>query len=110
VASPVAGSPIPLSSPTVAIPTTVPAPIATPVRGVQVEVQIVERTWLGVWVDGQPVVGEEVRPGYTRTFAGEQSVRLRMGNAAGVVAIVNGDSQGALGARGQAIDAFWARQ
>jgi len=109
-ASPVAESPQPISTPTQAVATIAPAVSATPVRGVQVDVQIADRTWLAVWVDGQQILAEEVRPGYTKTFNGDQSVRMRVGNAIGVIATVNGISHGALGARGQAIEAFWGRQ
>ncbi len=109
-ASPVAESPQPISTPTEVVATIAPVAAATPVRGVQVDVRIADRTWLAVWVDGQQILAEEVRPGYTRTFNGDQSVRMRVGNAIGVIATVNGISQGALGARGQAIEAFWGRQ
>jgi hypothetical protein len=101
VASPglAGGSPEPIS----------PVAVATPIRGVQVDVRITERTWLAVSVDGQQVMAEEVRPGYTRTFNADQSVRMRVGNAIGVSVTVNGSAQGALGARGQGIEAFWGR-
>jgi cytoskeleton protein RodZ len=89
--------------------TTGPVAVATPIRGVQVDVRITERSWLAVWVDGQPVMAEEVRPGYTRTFNADSSVRMRAGNAIGVVVTINGSAQGALGARGQAIEAVWGR-
>jgi cytoskeletal protein RodZ len=107
VASPVS-SPQVSASPEPSV-TIAPVPVATPVRGVQVDVRITERTWLAVTVDGQPVMAEEVRPGYTRTFNADQSVRMRIGNAIGVSVTVNGSAQGALGARGQAIEAFWGR-
>ncbi|MFN0071708.1 MAG: RodZ domain-containing protein [Chloroflexota bacterium] len=103
-------SPAPLGSPVSNTSTLTPVAAPTPVRGIQVEVRITERSWLAVWVDGQAVLAEESRPGFTRTFAADQSVRMRVGNAVGVVVTVNGNTQGALGARGQAIDAFWGRQ
>jgi hypothetical protein len=107
VASPVAspGSLAASPEPTLSIPVAIP----TPMRGVQVDVRITERSWLAVWVDGQSVMAEEVRPGYTRTFNGDSSIRIRVGNAIGVVVTINGSSQGALGARGQAIEAVWGR-
>src|SRR6266508_2136997 len=95
---------LPASSPVVvavASPTVAP----TPVRGVRVEARVTERTWLAVWVDSRPVMAEEVQPGFARAFDADESIRMRVGNAAGVHVTVNGTSQGALGARGQIIDA-----
>jgi cytoskeletal protein RodZ len=106
------GVPSPVASPGtsgIATETTPPVAVATPMRGVQIDVRVTERSWLAVWVDGQSVMAEEVRPGYTRTFNADQSVRMRVGNAIGVVVTINGSAQGALGARGQAIEANWGR-
>jgi hypothetical protein len=63
-----------------------------------------------VWVDGRSVMAETVQTGFTRSFTAEQQVRMRVGNAAGVQVVVNGATQGPLGGRGQAVDAFWGRQ
>jgi cytoskeleton protein RodZ len=87
-----------------------PSPVPTPARGLVVEARIVERSWLEVFVDGRREMSETVNPGFSRVFTAEQQVRMRVGNAAGVQAIVNGVSQGSLGPRGQAIDAVWGRQ
>ena len=87
-----------------------PSPVASPSRGLVVQAQVVERTWLEVVVDGQPALAETVQPGFSRSFTAEQQVRMRVGNAAGVQVAVNGVTQGPLGARGQAVDANWGRQ
>ena len=107
-----ASSPVVMAtvSPLPGIQSPVPAVAPTPTRGVQVEVRAVDRSWLAVWVDAQPVLEEEVRPGFSRTFSGDRSVRMRVGNAAAIGVTVNGITQGPLGARGQVIDAFWGRQ
>ena len=78
--------------------------------GLVVEAKGVEKTWLEVWVDGKSVLAETIQPGFTRSYSAEQQVRMRVGNAAGVQVVVNGSSQGPLGARGQAVDASWGRQ
>jgi hypothetical protein len=75
-----------------------------------VEAKAVEKTWLEVWVDGQSVLAETIQPGFTKSYSADQQVRMRVGNAAGVQVVVNGSSQGPLGARGQAVDAIWGRQ
>lgn len=88
-----------------------PSPVPQiPENGLLVEAKVVEKTWLEVWIDGRSVVAETTQPGFSRAFTAEQQVRMRVGNAAGVEVIVNGTTQGPLGARGQAVDAIWGRQ
>lgn len=84
-------------------------PSPTPARGIVVEARIVERTWLEVWVDGASALQDTLQAGTTRTFTGNESVRMRVANAAGVQVTVNGTSQGSLGARGQVVEAKWDR-
>ncbi|MGE3913254.1 MAG: helix-turn-helix domain-containing protein [Chloroflexota bacterium] len=100
-ASPAAGPPV-LAAPS-------PSP-AGPERGLVVDANIVEKTWMEVWVDGRSVMAETVQTGFSRSFTAEQQVRMRVGNAAGVQVVVNGATQGPLGVRGQAVDAIWGRQ
>ena len=108
-------SPSPVSAPpALAIgatgsPTPGPQP-AAPARGLVVDARVVERTWMEVWVDGKSVMADTAQPGFARSFTAEQQVRMRVGNAAGVQVVVNGATQGPLGVRGQAVDAFWGRQ
>jgi cytoskeleton protein RodZ len=87
-----------------------PTPPPTPARGLVVEARILERTWMEVWTDERQVLAETIQPGTSRTFQAEHQVKMRVGNAAGVHVIVNGTSQGQLGARGQAVEASWGRQ
>lgn len=107
-------SPLPATGPpTLANPGPSPSPAPSPVapeRGLVVDVRVVERTWIEVWVDGRSVLAESVQNGFSRSFTAEQQVRMRVGNAAGVQVVVNGATQGPLGARGQAVDATWGRQ
>jgi cytoskeletal protein RodZ len=100
------------ASPSPSPPVVAASPVPTPTsgRGLLVEARIVERTWLEVWVDGRTAVAETMAPGTNRSFTAEQQVRMRVGNAAGVQVTVNGVSQGALGAPGQAVEAIWGRQ
>jgi hypothetical protein len=103
-------SPAPQATPEVpwlSAPSPSPSP---PERGLVVNTRVVDRTWMEVWVDGRSVMAETVQAGFTRSFTAEQQVRMRVGNAAGVQVVVNGTTQGPLGARGQAIDAIWERQ
>ena len=113
----VAASPSPQPSPTSSGPPILgagpsPSPVAAvaPERGLIVDIKVVERTWMEIWVDGRSVVAETAQIGFTRSFTAEQQVRMRVGNAVGVQVVVNGVTQGPLGARGQAVDAIWGRQ
>lgn len=106
-------TPSPSPVPTTSIPSLAgasPSPVPVPERGLIVEAKVVDRTWMEVWVDGRSVLAETVQEGFTRSFTGEQQVRMRVGNAAGVQVVVNGATQGPLGVKGQAVDAIWGRQ
>ena len=75
--------------------------------GIEVELRIVEYAWLRVLVDGEEVFVGSLEAGTTQTWHGQESVALRCGNAGGVEAIVNGESLGLLGERGQVVDMEW---
>ena len=87
------------------------APTITPTlrvsTGVEVELNIVEYAWLRVVVDGEEAFVGSLEAGTTQTWRGQESVALRCGNAGGVEAIVNGESLGLLGERGQVVDMEW---
>lgn len=108
-----AATPIPAATPSVVPPASAAPPASGPSvarsRGLVVEARIAERTWVRVWVDERKVLEETVQAG-SRTFTAEQQVRMQVANAAVVQVLVNGVSQGSLGAQGQAVDASWNRQ
>jgi cytoskeletal protein RodZ len=95
---------IPTATPT-SIPTNTLAPSVS--SGVEVELNIVEYAWLRILVDGEQVFAGSLEAGTTQTWQGQESVALRCGNAGGVEAIVNGESLGLLGERGQVVDFEW---
>jgi cytoskeleton protein RodZ len=103
---------LPSGGPALALGGPSPSPVvaAGPDRGLIVDAKVVEKTWMEVWVDGQSVMADTVQPGYTRSFTADTQVRMRVGNASGVQVVVNGQTQGPLGVRGQAVDAIWGRQ
>jgi hypothetical protein len=103
IAEPTATS-FPTSTPTSA-PTDTPTPRVP--AGVEVELRIVEYAWLRVIVDGEEAFLGTLEAGTTRTFRGRESIAIRCGNAGGVEAIVNGESLGLLGERGQVVDMEW---
>lgn len=115
------GTPPAVSSP-IPSPTSTPSPTASPTptltstptpkvyRGVEVQVEIVATSWIQVTVDGVRVFVGTLEPGETRTWEGQESVALRVGNAGGVRVTVNGEPLGLLGAIGEVKDMEWVRQ
>jgi len=94
----------PTSTPTGA-PTNTPTPRVS--AGVEVELRIVEYTWLRVIVDGGEAFVGSLEAGTTRTWRGRESVAFRCGNGGGVEATVNGEPLGILGERGQVVELEW---
>ena len=111
-----------LSTPAiVVVPTAVPVPTATPapptpsptpVLGVEVEVRVTERSWVRVIGDGKspPLFEGELNAGDTRAWKAKDRIDMRVGNAGGVEATVNGMRQGILGASGEVKNVTWGRQ
>jgi cytoskeleton protein RodZ len=104
------------TSPIQPTPDSAPAPAAvapavspTPDRGIALEVRVTERTWIEVWVDGSPELQATLQAGTTRGFNANQSIRLRIGNAAGVQVTVNGQPQPPLGDRFQVKEFVYER-
>jgi len=90
---------------------TTPAP-ATPtfdasIGSVQLNLEATQHVWVRVTVDGSPVLEGILAPGAPQTWQGAQQIMLETANGAGLDAVVNGQPQGALGERGQAITLVW---
>ena len=94
------------------MPTATPAPSATPRTGVEVLINVTERTWLRIVVDNQsqPIFEGEVQAGTARTWTAKDRMDMRVGNAGGVEVTVNGLRQGKLGASGEVKNITWGRQ
>jgi cytoskeletal protein RodZ len=67
---------------------------------IHLELAATERTWLSVSADGKPAYTGILEPAETKVLEGQESARLRTGNAGGVSIIFNGKSIGAIGPRG----------
>ncbi len=93
--TPVRPTPLPNPNATTAVPAQT-GPVA-------VQLQIVERTWLRVIVDDEVKFMGSAAPGTVMQYQGS-NVQVRVANAVGVHAVVNGQDLGILGARGQIID------
>jgi len=95
------------------LPTYTPTPTSTPTpiyyTGVTVELRITEESWVQVFVDGVKEFEGILRPGDEKHWNGQKQVAVRVGNAGGVEAIVNGQSMGRMGQRGQVVDQVWEK-
>lgn len=71
---------------------------------VVLSVQVMERTWMRVTVDGEVAREGVARPGEVWQFEGNESVAVRASNAIALQLTVNNQPQGILGERGQLVD------
>jgi cytoskeletal protein RodZ len=77
---------------------------ATPITGrVVLDVEVVQRTYMRVSVDGTQVFEGLVRPGTQLQYRAQQALGLEASNAAGLEVVFNNLPLGALGARGEAL-------
>ncbi|MCX7854988.1 MAG: helix-turn-helix domain-containing protein [Anaerolineae bacterium] len=117
-ATPTAGTPRPAAFPspmvtaTPASPTSVPTPAATPTfpvstSGVTLTLEAQEHVWVRVTVDGFTAFEGMLSPDSPQTWVGQDMVIVETGNGAGVIAIVNGQSQGPLCGRGEVCARGW---
>lgn len=107
-----AAFPSPMVTATPAAPTPVPSPAATPTfpvstSGVTLTLEAQEHVWVRVTVDGFTAFEGMLSPGAPQTWVGQEMVIVETGNGAGVVAIVNGQSQGPLCGRGEVCARGW---
>ncbi len=107
-----AAFPSPMVTATPAAPTSVPTPVATPTfpvstSGVTLTLEAQEHVWVRVTVDGFTAFEGMLSPGAPQTWVGEEMVIVETGNGAGVVAVVNGQSQGSLCGRGEVCARGW---
>jgi cytoskeletal protein RodZ len=101
-----------LASPVLQLsPTSTPSPTATatevPSGRLQVDVQIIARTWLEVFVDDEPAFRGLIEAGTNWSWFAENSIAMHIGNAGGVVATLNGQELGPLGESDQVVDIEW---
>jgi len=68
---------------------------------IHLELAATERTWLTVSADGKPAYTGILEPAETKVLEGQDSARLRTGNAGGVNIVFNGKAIGTIGPRGK---------
>jgi len=81
-----------------------PTPGITGNEKVQVQLIILQRTWVRVIVDNILAYEGRLLPGSVKLFGGELSIEVLTGNAAGVEIIYNQRDLGAMGLYGEVID------
>lgn len=101
-----------LASPVIQFtPTNTPSPTSTatqvPSGRLQVDVQIVARTWLEVTVDQEPAFRGLIEAGTNWSWFAEDSIAMHVGNAGGVLVTLNGRELGALGGQDEVVDIEW---
>lgn len=105
-----ASSPTPEATPT-STPSPSPSPTLTPTEavtnGLNLEIEILTRTWLEVTLDGEEAFRGLVEAGETQTWSASEMIALHVGNAAGVRAVLNGKEMPPLGDSGEVVDVEW---
>ena len=66
-------------------------------------------TWLSIQVDGQTALAGSMEPGFSQEFEANREVTVEAGNAGAGAMGVNGESQGRLGASGEATSRTFSR-
>jgi len=101
------GEPLPADGTTPEAPAAFTPPVLTG-PGVTISIQLTQRSWLSVTVDGEIAREGLGRPGEVWQFSGTESVGIRASNAAALNLTVNNQPQGTLGARGQMFEYVFA--
>jgi cytoskeletal protein RodZ len=78
--------------------------------GVQITVNVLQRTYMKVIVDGKVEFDGRVIPGSAYPFSGDSQVEILTGNAAALQVIFNQVDKGPLGGIGQIVDQVFTRQ
>ena len=83
-------------------------PTSPPISSsIQLQVTILERSWLSVVIDGETVQEGMVQTGDLFAWDGVELAQLRTGNGAGLDVTLNGQELGPLGERGEVIEKIW---
>lgn len=100
-------TPLPSSTATPILPTDTPTPIVY--SGVQVELVVLQSSWVQILADDIKVFEGILQPGETQSWSGQRRVAIRAGNGGGIEVLVNGISRGLMGAEGQVVDQIWEK-
>jgi len=101
------GGTAPLPTATLRVLTPTPTFPVNPDGSVTVSLEAVEHVWVRVIRDGQTVLEEMMAEEQVESWTGEESIVVQVGNGAGVMVTVNGQSQGTMCGRGEACRRTW---
>ncbi|MEM9952300.1 MAG: RodZ domain-containing protein [Chloroflexota bacterium] len=87
--------------------TDTPAP-ALGITGIQIDVEITQRSWVSITVDEREQFTGFLEPGYRSSFTGNESIIFRAANAAALDIVYNGIQQETFGARGQEVEVVFS--
>lgn len=87
-----------------------PTPGLTGNEKVQIQLVILQRTWVRVVVDNIVAFEGRLLPGSVKLYGGELSIEVRTGNAAGVEVIYNQRDLGVMGLYGEVVDRVFTPQ
>lgn len=79
-------------------------------RGVTLTLEPLEHVWVRVTVDGYTAFEGMLAPPDSQTWTATEMVVVETGNGAGLIAVVNGQSQGPIGGRGEVCARGWGLQ
>jgi len=84
--------------------------LAEPQSGIQLYVNVRERAWMKITVDGNVEFSGRVLPGSAYPFTGETQIEILTGNGAALQVLYNGIDLGAMGAYGQVINRIYTSE
>lgn len=84
-------------------------PLPTEEGEIQIQLAIVQRTWVRVIVDGEEKFNGRMLPGSIHVFAGDEQIELLTGNAAGIILSHNQQELGVLGIYGGVVNLIFTR-
>jgi cytoskeletal protein RodZ len=87
----------------------VQVPTLPPFSFVQVTLNVLERTWVRVLVDGEVKFEGRVTPGTAYTFDGQNQVEVLAGSGAALQVVYNQKDQGRLGSFGEVVNRIYTR-
>ena len=85
-------------------------PVLTGNEKIQLQLIILQRTWVRVTVDNVLAFEGRLIPGSVKVFGGELRIEVMTGNAAGVEGIYNQQDQGVMGLYGEVINRIYTAQ
>lgn len=77
---------------------------------VQVQLIVIQRSWVRVTVDGQVAFEGRLQPGSVKLFGGELGIEVLTGNAGGVEVIFNQRDLGVMGLYGEVVSRVYTAE